>query len=81
MEYCGSKDKAEAVAEEIHALGTQQSISGRCIDFDAAKDDHFYKERSIKYSVNNAGITKDNLTMKMSEEALVEVIEVNLKVH
>ena len=34
VNYCGSKDKAEAVVEEITAAGgTAKSISGRCIRF------------------------------------------------
>ena len=34
---------------------------------------------SIDVLVNNAGITKDNLLMRMSEEDFDRVLEVNLK--
>ena len=65
VNYCGSKDKAEAVVEEIIAAGgTAKAYQGDVSDFDVA---------------NNAGITKDNLIMKMSEEEFDKVIEVNLK--
>ena len=37
------------------------------------------KFESIDVLVNNAGITKDNLLMRMSEEEFTKVIDVNLK--
>ena len=78
VNYCGSKDKAEAVVEEITAAGGTAKAS----DFDVAKEmiTSVKKEfGSIDILVNNAGITKDNLIMKMSEEEFDKVIEVNLK--
>ena len=81
--YCGSKDKAEAVVEEITAAGgTAKAYQGDVSDFDVAKEmiTSVKKEfGSIDILVNNAGITKDNLIMKMSEEEFDKVIEVNLK--
>ena len=68
VNYCGSKDKAEAVVEEITAAGGKEMITSVKKEFG-----------SIDILVNNAGITKDNLIMKMSEEEFDKVIEVNLK--
>ena len=83
VNYCGSKDKAEAVVEEITAAGgTAKAYQGDVSDFDVAKEmiTSVKKEfGSIDILVNNAGITKDNLIMKMSEEEFDKVIEVNLK--
>ena len=83
VNYCGSKDKAEAVVEEIIAAGgTAKAYQGDVSDFDVAKEmiTSIKKEfGSIDILVNHAGITKDNLIMKMSEEEFDKVIEVNLK--
>ena len=84
VNYCGSKDKAEAVVEEIIAAGgTAKAYQGDVSDFDVAKEmiTSVKKEfGSIDILVNNAGITKDNLIMKMSEEEFDKVIEVNLRI-
>ena len=51
-------------------------------EFDAAQElaDEVLKEfGSIDVLINNAGITKDNLLMRISEEDFDKVIEVNLK--
>ena len=83
VNYCGSKDKAEAVVEEITAAGgTAKAYQGDVSDFDVAKEmiTSVKKEfGSIDILVNNAGITKDNLIMKMSEEEFDAVIDINLK--
>ena len=83
VNYCGSKDKAEAVVEEIIAAGgTAKAYQGDVSDFDVAKEmiTSVKKEfGSIDILVNNAGITRDNLIMKMSEEDIDAVINANLK--
>ena len=83
VNYCGSKDKAEAVVEEITAAGgTAKAYQGDVSDFDVAKEiiTSVKKEfGSIDILVNNAGITKDNLIMKMSEDDFDAVIATNLK--
>ena len=83
INYNGSKEKAEAVKAEIISQGGEAEI-GQCnvADFDACAA--FIKETVKTYGridilINNAGITKDNLIMKMSEEEFDKVIEVNLK--
>ena len=83
VNYCGSKDKAEAVVEEIAAAGgTAKAYQGDVSEFDVAKEMMTSVKKefgSIDILVNNAGITKDNLILKMSEEEFDKVIEVNLK--
>lgn len=83
VNYCGSKEKAEAVVEEIIAAGgTAKAYQGDVSDFDIAKEMMASVKKefgSIDILVNNAGITKDNLILKMSEEEFDKVIEVNLK--
>ena len=83
VNYCGSKDKAEAVVEEITAAGgTAKAYQGDVSDFDVAKEmiTSVKKEfGSIDILVNNAGITKDGLLMGMSESDFDSVIDVNLK--
>ena len=82
VNYCGSKDKAEAVVEEIKAAGgNAKAYQGDVSDFDVAKEmiTSVKKEfGSIDILVNNAGITRDNLIMKMSEEEFQDVIQTNL---
>ena len=65
VNYAGSKDKAEAVVEEIKAKG----VESFAIQANVAKD----------VLVNNAGITKDNLLMRMKEQEWDDVIDTNLK--
>lgn len=83
VNYCGSKDKAESVVAEItEAGGTAVTYQGDVSDFEVAKamiTDVKKQFGRIDVLVNNAGITKDNLVMKMSEEDFDKVIEVNLK--
>lgn len=81
--YVSSDEKAKAVEDELTALGvkakayksdaadyaaTEQLIEAVVKDFDR-----------IDAVVNNAGITKDGLLMRMSEENWDQVIETNLK--
>ncbi|QXE03066.1 3-oxoacyl-[acyl-carrier-protein] reductase [Terribacillus sp. DMT04] len=83
VNYSGSKEKAEAVAEEIRALG-QESI---VIQANVAEEDSvkaMVKQTieafgSLDILVNNAGITRDNLLMRMKEEEFDAVIQTNLK--
>ena len=83
VNYSGSKEKAEQTAEEIRNAGGKAVVYGCDIsDFYATED--MVKEIVKQYGrldilINNAGITKDNLIMRMSEADFDRVIEVNLK--
>ena len=81
--YARSSEAAEAVKAEIEAIGRQ----AKCIQADAV--DYTQAEKVINelvadwgkvdVVVNNAGITKDNLIMRMNEEQWDDVITTNLK--
>ena len=83
VNYAGSKDKAEAVVDEIKAKG----VDSFAIQANVAKGDEvktMVKEvvsqfGSIDVLVNNAGITRDNLLMRMKEQEWDDVIDTNLK--
>lgn len=83
INYNGSEEKAEETAETIRAYGVKGSIY-RCnvADFNECKkmiDEVMAEYGRIDVLVNNAGITRDNLLMKMSEEDFDMVINTNLK--
>lgn len=83
VNYAGSEDKAEEVVQEIKALG----VEAIKIKANVAKEDDvkaMIKEVTKTFGalhilVNNAGITRDNLLMRMKVEDFDDVIETNLK--
>ncbi|PNZ61581.1 3-oxoacyl-[acyl-carrier-protein] reductase [Staphylococcus aureus] len=83
VNYAGSKKKAEAVVEEIKAKGVDSfAIQANVADADEVKA--MIKEvvsqfGSLDVLVNNAGITRDNLLMRMKEQEWDDVIDTNLK--
>lgn len=83
VNYAGSKEKAEAVVEEIKAKGVDSfAIQANVADADEVKA--MIKEvvsqfGSLDVLVNNSGITRDNLLMRMKEQEWDDVIDTNLK--
>lgn len=83
VNYAGSKEKAEAVVEEIKAKGVDSfAIQANVADADEVKA--MIKEvvsqfGSLDVLVNNAGITRDKLLMRMKEQEWDDVIDTNLK--
>lgn len=83
VNYAGSKEKAEAVVEEIKAKGVDSfAIQANVADANEVKA--MIKEvvsqfGSLDVLVNNAGITRDNLLMRMKEQEWDDVIDTNLK--
>lgn len=83
INYNGSKDKAEEVKREIEQNGGRAEIYQCNIsDFDACEK--FLKAVTEEFGgihilVNNAGIVKDGLLMKMEEDAFDTVLDTNLK--
>ncbi|MGV3243779.1 3-oxoacyl-[acyl-carrier-protein] reductase [Staphylococcus sp. 11261D007BR] len=83
VNYAGNKEKAEAVLEEIK----QKGVDGFVIQANVANGDEvkaMIKEvvktfGSIDVLVNNAGVTRDNLLMRMKEHEWDEVVDTNLK--
>ena len=80
--YHSSVQPAQDLEAELTQLGVKaKAYKSDASDFDQAQD--FVTEvlkdfGSIDAVINNAGITKDNLMMRMSEEDFNEVIRVNL---
>lgn len=81
--YARSAEAAEALKAEIeamgvHALGTQCDVAQTDAAAEMVKQtkDAFGR---IDFLVNNAGITRDNLILRMKEEDWDAVIDTNLK--
>lgn len=77
------KDTLEAGAEKLRALGikvyTQAVNVASAADCDSFIANALKEFGSIDVLVNNAGITRDNLAVRMSEEDWDAVLNVNLK--
>ncbi|MEO7719396.1 MAG: 3-oxoacyl-[acyl-carrier-protein] reductase [Capsulimonas sp.] len=74
---------AEAVAAEIEALG-RKAIALQCDVSNASQVENLISQvlttwGSLDIVVNNAGVTKDGLVMRMSEEDWDLVLDINLK--
>lgn len=83
VNYAGNKEKADAVVEEIKAKGVESfAVQANVANGDEVKA--MIKEvvsqfGSVDVLVNNAGITRDNLLMRMKEQEWDDVIDTNLK--
>ena len=81
--YSSSLDAANALETELQALCIQaKGYQSNAADFEQAQElvENVLADFStIDVLINNAGITKDNLLMRISEEDFDKVIEVNLK--
>jgi len=82
INYNSSASKADEVKAEIEANGGEAAVIG----FDVSNEKEFVdaiktiieSDGELSYLVNNAGITKDKLAMRMSVEDFTEVINANL---
>lgn len=81
--YVSSDEKAKAVEDELGALGIKaKGYKSNAADFEAAQqlvDSVVADFGTIDIIVNNAGITKDGLLMRMTEEQWDDVIDINMK--
>jgi 3-oxoacyl-[acyl-carrier protein] reductase len=81
--YSSSVESATALENELNALGIKaKGYQSNAANFDEAQklvDDVMVDFGNIDILINNAGITKDNLLMRMSEEDFDAVININLK--
>lgn len=81
--YSSSVESANTLENELNCLGIKaKGYQSDASSFDEAQklaDEVLAEFGSIDVLVNNAGITKDNLLMRMSEDDFDKVIEVNLK--
>ncbi|GAA0771392.1 3-oxoacyl-[acyl-carrier-protein] reductase [Clostridium subterminale] len=83
INYVSSDTEAEKVAEEIKNLGGNAIlVKGDVSSFEEGKkliDETVKVFGTIDILINNAGITKDGLIMRMKEEYFDKVIDINLK--
>ena len=83
LTYSSSVEAAKALEEELQPLGVQvKSYQSNAADFEQARTlvDHVLADfGKIDIVINNAGITKDNLLMRMTEEDFDTVVDINLK--
>lgn len=81
--YVSSDEKAKALEEKLIAKGVKakayKSNAGIFEDCEALVNDVIKEFGTIDICVNNAGISKDNLLLRMSAEQWDEVMDVNLK--
>lgn len=81
--YARSADAAAEVVKEIENTGVKgMSYQADATEFERAEEviaDIVENWGSLSVVVNNAGITKDNLILRMDEQAWDDVITTNLK--
>lgn len=79
----GSAEKANALVCQIEALGVKakayQSNAGVFEECEAFVNDVVASFGTVDICVNNAGISKDNLLLRMNAEQWDEVMDTNLK--
>jgi len=81
--YQSSEEKAKAVEDELQALGVKakgyKSDASSFTESQELVKNVIEEFETIDILINNAGITRDNLMLRMTEEQWDEVIHVNLK--
>ena len=81
--YSSSVDAANALETKLQTMGVQaKGYQSNAADFTQAQElveNVLVDFSTIDVLINNAGITKDNLLMRITEEDFDKVIEVNLK--
>jgi len=81
--YLSSEEKALALEEKLKSFGIKskayKSNAGIFADSELMINDVVKEFGTVDICVNNAGISKDNLLLRMSQEQWDEVIQTNLK--
>jgi 3-oxoacyl-[acyl-carrier protein] reductase len=81
--YVSSDEKAKALEEKLQALGVKvkayKSNAGIYAECEVMVNDAVKEFGTIDVCINNAGISKDNLLLRMTPEQWDDVITVNLK--
>ena len=83
INYAHSKESAEKVKNTIEAEGgTAHLIQADVRDFEQAAElvkEAYKKMGGLNVLINNAGITRDKLLLRMKEEDWDQVLDINLK--
>jgi 3-oxoacyl-[acyl-carrier protein] reductase len=81
--FVSSVEKAHAFEEELNALGIKakgyQSNAAEFAEAEKLVDEIVKEFGTLDVLVNNAGITRDTLMMRMSEQQWDDVLDTNLK--
>jgi 3-oxoacyl-[acyl-carrier protein] reductase len=81
--YMSSDEKAKALADELSAKGvTAKGYKSNAAEYEAAEQlvqNVIEDFGNVDILINNAGITRDNLLMRMTEEMWDEVVNTNMK--
>ncbi len=81
--YLSSEEKALALEEKLKAFGINakayKSNAGIFADCEAMVNDVIKLFGTVDICVNNAGISKDNLLLRMTQEQWDDVMQTNLK--
>ncbi|TDL35072.1 3-oxoacyl-[acyl-carrier-protein] reductase [Jeotgalibacillus sp. S-D1] len=83
INYSGSKEKAESVAKEVEELGRKAFVIQANVG-DSEQVQQMIKETITRFDkidilINNAGVTRDNLLMRMKDDEWDDVMNINLK--
>lgn len=79
VHYRNSRKEAEDVASQIEESIVVQADVRAASEVKALVDEVVLKWKRIDVLVNNAGITKESLLMKTSEQEFDEIVQTNLK--
>lgn len=82
INYASKEEAAKEVLEKCDKSGNHKIYRCNVSDFDAVQimiDDIVKEYGHLDVLVNNAGITKDNLLLRMQEQEFDDVIDINLK--
>lgn len=83
VNYNGSEEDAKKIVAQIKENGGRAAAirgdvsNGECVQ--QMVEDIIREQGQIDFLINNAGITRDNLLMKLSETEFEQVIDTNLK--
>ncbi len=81
--YLSSEEKAKALEEKLNSMGIKakgyKSNAAVYSEAEALVNEVVKEFGTLEICVNNAGITRDNLMLRMSEQQWDEVINTNLK--
>lgn len=81
--FLSSEEKAKALEDRLNALGVKakayKSNAGVYAECEALVNDVVKEFGTVDICVNNAGISKDNLLLRLSPEQWDEVMDINLK--
>lgn len=83
LNYVSDKTDVEEIKKQMSELGAEvlmvKADVSKVSEVDKMMEQAIEKFKKIDVLVNNAGITKDGLLLRMSEEDFDKVVEINLK--